>query len=289
MNPTKTLKREVATYLVIAYALCTAIAVALPHADINAMLAVLVPVLTVAILTFTITPRGERKALWRKIGLGCVEARTWSSAILIPIALCAGAYGAAIALGVGRLQIDLGQANLGWAINLLMSAVLGTVFILGEEIGWRGYLLPRMQQLVPDKRRAALLTGFAHGCFHLPLILIGTTYDNEVPGWVAAPAAVALITAGGVFYAWVWDRSNSVWPVAIAHNTVNTVFDLGAAGVVATGGVKIAYVAGETGVATLAVVVVTAALLWRYAKVWHTPAAPSVPNSERRPVSAAAA
>ena len=97
--------------------------------------------------------------------------------------------------------------------------------------------------------------------------------------------AVLLITAGGVFYAWVWDRSQSVWPVAVAHNTVDTVFDLGAAGVVATGGVQIAYVAGETGFATLAVCVVAAVLLWRYARVWRTPA----PQVERplAPVAAA--
>ncbi len=156
-----------------------------------------------------------------------------------------------------------------WWANLVINVVLGTVIILGEEIGWRGYLLPRVQQLTDDKRRAALATGFVHGCFHLPLILIATTYDNEVPRWVAAPVAVALITAGGVFYAWVWDRSQSVWPVAIAHNTVNTVFSLGSAAVVATGGANIAYVAGETGFATLGVCVVAAVVLWRYARVWR--------------------
>ena len=98
------------------------------------------------------------------------------------------------------------------------------MFIVGEEIGWRGYLLPRMQQLT-SKRRAAVLTGFVHGCFHLPLILLATTYNTEGSRWVAAPVAVAVITAGGVFYAWIWDRAKTVWPVAIAHNAVNTVFD----------------------------------------------------------------
>jgi membrane protease YdiL (CAAX protease family) len=143
--------------------------------------------------------------------------------------------------------------------------------------------------LTGDKRRAALLTGFVHGCFHLPLILIATTYDTGVPRWLAAPVVVALVTAGGVFYAWIWDRSNSVWPVAIAHNTVNTVFDLGAAAVVATGGANLAYVAGETGFATLGVVVVTAVLLLRYARVWRTPTQRVEPSIEPRPAAVAAA
>ncbi|AXT85766.1 hypothetical protein C6I20_11590 [Aeromicrobium sp. A1-2] len=192
-------------------------------------------------------------------------------AVAIPFVLCAAAYGTAVAFGVGRLTVRPGDANLEWAINLAISAVLGTIIILGEEIGWRGYLLPRMQALTGTQRQAALATGFVHGCFHLPLILLATTYDTGVPRWLAAPVVVALITAGGVFYAWIWDRSKSVWPVAIAHNTVNTAFDLGAAGVVSGGSMNIAYVAGETGAATLAVVVVTAVLLWRYARVWRTP------------------
>ena len=44
---------------------------------------------------------------------------------------------------------------------------------------------------------------------------------------------VATITAGGVFYAYLWDRTHSVWPAAIAHGAVNTMFGIGAAAVVA--------------------------------------------------------
>ena len=84
--------------------------------------------------------------------------------------------------------------------------------------------------------------------------------------------AVAVITAGGVFYAWIWDRCQTVWPVAIAHNVVNTVFDLGAAGVVATAGWNMAYVAGETGFATLGVCVIAAVVLLKRARVWREPA-----------------
>lgn len=285
MNPLTVVRREVVAYLGLTYALATTIVVVLPHAGINVLLSVLVPTVTVTVLTFTLVPRGRRRALWGSFGLRRPGRTTWLSATLIPVVLCAGAYAIAILVGAGRLQVDPTDVQPAWVADLVISLVVGTVFILGEEIGWRGFLLPRVQQLVPDRRRAALLTGFAHGCFHLPLILIGTTYDNEVPGWVAAPTAVALITAGGVFYAWIWDRSRSVWAVSIAHNTVNTVFDLGAAAVVATGGANVAYIAGETGVATLGVVVVLAVLLLRYARVWRTPTS----TSERRPAAVAAA
>jgi len=273
MNTTRTPLREIVAYLGIVYSLTLTIALALPDANINKLLTVMVPGLTVGILTFTLTPRGERRKLWRGIGLGRAGFKAWPAAIALPFVLVAGAYGTALAIGAGRLDVDL-EATPQWVVNFAIGLVIGTVIIVGEEIGWRGYLLPRFQQLT-SKRRAAVVTGFAHGCFHLPLILIATTYDTGGARWYAAPAAVAVITAGGVFYAWIWDKAGTVWPVAIAHNVVNTVFDLGAASVVAVGGWNMAYVAGETGFATLGVCVIAAVVLLKRARVWREAAGAS--------------
>src|SRR4051794_30071675 len=269
MTPTLTPRREIVAYLGIAYALALTVAIGLPDAHINLLLSVAVPTVTVGILTFTMIPKGKRRELWRSLGLGRAGFRAWPAAIVLPFVLCAGAYGTALVIGAGQLKdFDLADATPSWAADLLISLVIGTVIIVGEEIGWRGFLLPRFQQLT-SKRKAAVVTGFAHGCFHLPLILLATTYDTGSAKWFAAPMAVAVITAGGVFYAWIWDRAHSVWPVAIAHNVVNTVFDLGAASVVATAGWNMAYVAGETGFATLGVVTIAAVVLLKRARVWR--------------------
>ncbi len=107
-----------------------------------------------------------------------------------------------------------------------MNFVVRLVILMGEEIGWRGFMLPRIQQLT-TKRRAALVTGFVHGLFHLPLILIATTYDTVGPRWIAAPVAVLTIAAAGVFYAWLWDRSHSSWAPGIGHICANMAFDFG--------------------------------------------------------------
>jgi membrane protease YdiL (CAAX protease family) len=110
-----------------------------------------------------------------------------------------------------------------------------------------------------------------HGCFHLPLILIATTYDEHGSRWLVAPVVVATITMGGVFYAYLWDRTGTVWPVAMAHGAVNTAFGLGAGAVVATTSeADLAYVAGESGMATLAAVAVVGAAFLARAKVWRT-------------------
>lgn len=283
MNPTPgNPRREITAFLGLAFLLALLIAVLLPDAHINLLLSVAVPAVSVGILTFTVIPRGSRRALWRGIGLGRAAMRVWPAAIVVPLVLVAGAYGSALVIGAGRLK-DVGLSDLtpDAVINLLVSVLIGTVIIVGEEIGWRGFLLPRFQQLT-GKRRAAVATGFFHGCFHLPLILLATTYDTGITRWVAAPMAVAVITAGGVFYAWIWDRAGTVWPVAIAHNVVNTVFELGAVSVVAAAGWNLSSVAGETGVATLAVCVLAAVVLLARVQVWRTPAEQGRPISVER-------
>jgi membrane protease YdiL (CAAX protease family) len=274
METTHTPLREVGWYLAIAYSLALIVALALPDAHLNLLLSVAIPTTTVAVLNFTLTPRGSRRMVWRRLGLRRAGWRAWPAAIAIPFVLVAGAFGTALLIGAGRLrEFNPADATPSWVADVVLSLVIGTVIVLGEEIGWRGYLLPRFQQLV-SKRRAAVATGFAHGCFHLPLILFATTYDTGVPRWIAAPMAVAVVTFGGVFYAWIWDRAGTVWPVAIAHNVVNTAFDLGAASVVATAGWNTAYFAGETGFATLGVCVAVAVVLLRQAKAWRAPTVP---------------
>ena len=132
----------------------------------------------------------------------------------------------------------------------------------------------------------ALVTGVVHGCFHLPLILIATTYDEHGSRWLVAPIVVGTLTMGGVFYAYLWDRTHTVWPVAMAHGAVNTAFATGAGALVITSDADFAYVAGESGIATFAAVAVVGAVFLARAKVWRTDmSAVNVPKPELKPVA----
>jgi membrane protease YdiL (CAAX protease family) len=192
----------------------------------------LCPTVAVAILTFTMFRRDTRRELWRSIGLGRAGVRSWGWAFGLPILLSGGVFGILLLVGAGDLRAlpMAGSTVVSFATGSVL-LLAGLIVTMSEEIGWRGFMLPRIQQLT-GKRRAALVTGFAHGCFHLPLILIASTYDSEGSRWIAAPAAVLLITVAGVFYAWLRDRSGSVWPVAIGHTFGSTTFSWGLAVVV---------------------------------------------------------
>jgi membrane protease YdiL (CAAX protease family) len=278
--------REVTTYLVIAFSIAIGIAVAIPHAGINVLLSAFAPIAALLVITFTTTPRGKRRALWGSFGLNKSGKRLWPFALGVPMLLALGAYGIAVVLNVAQLRdFDFTVSELGlWSLGVGANLVVMAVLFLSEELGWRAYMLPRVQQLT-SRRRAAVVTGFVHGCFHLPLILIATTYDQHGSRWLMAPMVVAVITAGGVFYAYLWDRSHSVWPAAIAHGTVNTAFTLGAGAVVASSQADLAYVADEGGIATLAVVGLTAAVLLVRAKVWRTDKPAPVTEAALEPVA----
>jgi membrane protease YdiL (CAAX protease family) len=274
--------REVTTYLVLAFSLAIGIAVAIPHAGINVLLSAFAPIGALVAITFTTTPRGRRRAMWAEFGLNRTGKHTWAVALLVPMLLAGSAYGVAVLVDVADLRdIDLTSSGVAfWSLNLATSLAFMTVLFLAEELGWRGYMLPRMQQLT-SRRRAALLTGFVHGCFHLPLILIATTYDEHGSRWVVAPLVVATITMGGVFYAYLWNRGGSVWPVAMAHGTVNIAFGLGAGAVVATSEADLAYIAGESGIATFAAVAVVGAAFLARAQIWRSdPGHAAVPPRE---------
>ncbi len=64
-----------------------------------------------------------------------------------------------------------------FVVTLVITPFLNGLFGFGEELGWRGYLLPKL--MVLGKLKAYLLLGIVWGLWHLPLILIGFTYPGQ--------------------------------------------------------------------------------------------------------------
>ncbi|WP_307784298.1 CPBP family intramembrane glutamic endopeptidase [Salinibacterium sp. SWN248] len=122
------------------------------------------------------------------------------------------------ALGEEPLPVPIGLLVALQFVNVLIGAVINTIPAFGEELGWRGWLLPKLLPLgiIP----AILISGVIWGLWHAPLILLGYNYPGA-PGWLALTAMVGMtIVVGGVF-AWLRIRSASVWPAALAHGAFN--------------------------------------------------------------------
>jgi membrane protease YdiL (CAAX protease family) len=122
------------------------------------------------------------------------------------------------AAGAPPVAAPLGVVLVGQLAGVVVGSVVNTVPAAGEELGWRGYLFPRLLPLgtVP----AILVSGVAWGLWHAPLVLLGYNYPGAHPA-VALAAMCGMCTVVGGLLAWLRQRSGSVWPAALGHGTLN--------------------------------------------------------------------
>ncbi len=64
-----------------------------------------------------------------------------------------------------------------YASTLFVAPIINTVFGFGEELGWRGFLLPRLMPL--GKLKAYVILGIIWGLWHFPLIWAGFMYPGH--------------------------------------------------------------------------------------------------------------
>lgn len=121
--------------------------------------------------------------------------------------------------GSTELPMPIGALVALQFLNVLVSALfINLLPALGEEIGWRGWLLPKLLKYGPWP--AILISGVIWGLWHAPVILLGHNYPGT-PGWLALLAMVAFSTIMGGLFGWLRLRGGSVWPAALAHSTLN--------------------------------------------------------------------
>ena len=136
---------------------------------------------------------------------------------LLPVAYSVVAYGAVWLAGYG--VVDLARAPQG----RIAFVVLGTLFSLltatGEEIGWRGFLVPALSRKLSFLQTAAV-SGLVWGIWHLPLVLFAD-YNAGTPAWYAVICFLIGVVALSTILAWLRLRSLSFWPAAFLHASHN--------------------------------------------------------------------
>lgn len=239
-------------------------------------------VATLVVLFIARTPRGERLRFLGMWPLRPAKRVVWFmvGAIFAPLLIVAGSVGVAAALGWAELDLVefsgfaeqlsatlpadtaslLPPMGVLVALQLLaipLGAVFNCIFSFGEEIGWRGWLLPALRPL--GTWPSLVLSGVIWGLWHSPLILLG--YNFGLTDWRGVALMVVGCVAWGILLGWARLRTGSVWPAVIAHGSLNAsaamillliaagtvpdpalVLPIGAAGWIATGAVIIVLV-----------------------------------------------
>jgi membrane protease YdiL (CAAX protease family) len=180
------------------------------------------PLVAALLLTWAID-KGDVRRLF-------VFRRPWKDyllAVILPAALVGGT--------VVLLHLS-GLARFTWAgenpwtvLPLLVPIILiASLTAIGEEAGWRGYLLPRLASL--GEVKATLITGLIWGIWHLPLLLTGLTFPGE-PAAAAVPAFLFTVCMLSFPFTWLsracWgDRISGLGVAALLHGTLNALSEL---------------------------------------------------------------
>jgi len=98
---------------------------------------------------------------------------------------------------------------------------------MGEEIGWRGFALPRMQHGA-SAARATLVLGLLWALWHLPPFFYLDTYQKM--GLWMYPFLAFTIVCGNVVYTWIYNSSGGSVLMAILFHTSFNFFSASAAG-----------------------------------------------------------
>jgi len=138
----------------------------------------------------------------------------WASG-LAPLDLAAYAASSA-PLGIGWAGVVL-SVILTLTYGVVQSAASAT----GEEIGWRGLLVPALAERMPFAAMA-IVSGLIWAAWHMPLILF-SNYNGGAPWWVTAGCFTVMIVSTGTLAAWLRLKSGSFWPAALLHACHNAV------------------------------------------------------------------
>jgi len=212
----------------------------------------------------------------RGLGFRLGRARYLVLSYFVPLGVLVATYAVIYLLGLGAFDsgplleeaasvigisnpilLMLAIIGLGATAGLLLPAFLG----LGEEIGWRGFLVPELAK-VRSFTGVALLSGAIWVAFHYPLVFI---FGAERAGTPIIFQLLVLTIQGiaiGTILAWIRLMSGSLWTAVIFHAVLNAfgqgLFDP----LTADTGIT-PYIAGEQGLALAISWSIVAFLFWR--------------------------
>jgi membrane protease YdiL (CAAX protease family) len=151
--------------------------------------------LAVAAIIVSLLRRRSLKEIGWKVGRMKWLVAGW----VIPVAVSFAAYGLIWIAGLGtvpnptflqRARLTLGMPSQSNGVVIvaaflyisILGLLPGMVTAIGEEIGWRGFLVPELARWM-SFRKTALVSGAIWCAWHMPAILSGSYGTTDTPRW----------------------------------------------------------------------------------------------------------
>lgn len=159
-----------------------------------------------------------RRLLRWRVGLG------WYLVVLFSIAMIAYlAIGVGKTLGIPAPALSLPNGMPREMLPAFLPVILLiNIFVggpLAEDIGWRGYILPKMREGM-TALHASLIIGIVWAFWHLPYFIF--------PAWRSAVGNIPFVwfalltTSWSVLFAWVYVNTESILMPVLFHAAINT-------------------------------------------------------------------
>jgi membrane protease YdiL (CAAX protease family) len=132
---------------------------------------------------------------------------------------------------VGRVTTSLGWHGVSPAVVIPCFVILqsGIGFVreaiagLGEEIGWRGFLVPELAKTM-SFTGVSMFTGLATALWAYPIVVANTGTIGS-PLWYRLVCFTVIVVSVNFAFTWLRLRSGGIWPCVILHGSHNVFVD----------------------------------------------------------------
>lgn len=104
-------------------------------------------------------------------------------------------------------------------LAILINPLMGIPLCFGEEYGWRGYLLPKLNEKYTPLM-STILTGIIWGVWHAPFVAMSYNYGAGHP-LVNILAMVVFSVVIGIIQGFLFFKTRSIWPSVLFHAAEN--------------------------------------------------------------------
>ena len=219
------------------------------------------PTVAALIMLLVVTREGYSRDGWKMLGLHRLGLNIWWIAFGLTLLITVVASAVVWATPLASFVVPENGILDSLLSFLIQVVILMLTFSLAEEIGIRGYLLPKLLAL--GRTRALTYSGLVFATWHMPLILLTPVFPvgNK---WISLPLFYATVVAASFVYGYLRLYTGSVWPASLAHAVHNAAWDsLGAVTATSYPVLVNKYLVGDFGVLILVGAVIGAIWLNR--------------------------
>jgi membrane protease YdiL (CAAX protease family) len=152
----------------------------------------------------------------------CLGKPFWLAVgILLPVTVGLLMFGSAWLSGIAPFNTEKAATIFSAAFIpvFLYGIAFNTFAAAGEELGWRGFLVPELARFT-GFTELAFISGAIWTVWHFPMMFFGT-YHGTGPIWYSLATFVPAVMGAGLILAWLRLAAGSVWVAVLFHGFWN--------------------------------------------------------------------